>query len=178
VPPSGQQNRGKRRMRVGSRRLRNQRPGSKEVPRRWTIVAGLIPVIGQPKQSQMREIDRRKEHWVEQSIPHRPSISHAVACSAGALAVAAYKKIAAGIGRPHPGVARKLPALSLRYTPWLSDSCAFTALADFISSTALLRLARSSINDFASLYRRFTSPFRIAFQTTRPACFGRKKYSS
>ena len=53
-------------MRVGERAVRNQRAGAEEIVGGRNVVAGLVPVVGEPQQGEVRQIEGDKDERKDQ----------------------------------------------------------------------------------------------------------------
>jgi hypothetical protein len=53
-------------MRIGERAVRNERAGAEEIVGGRDVVAGLVPVVGQPQQSEVGEIERDENQRKDQ----------------------------------------------------------------------------------------------------------------
>ena len=53
-------------MRIRERAEGDQSAGAEEIVSRGDVVAGLVPVIGQPQQSEMREIEANEDQRKDQ----------------------------------------------------------------------------------------------------------------
>ena len=53
-------------MRVRERAVGNQRAGAEEIVGGRDVVAGLVPVVGEPQQGEVREIERDKDERKDQ----------------------------------------------------------------------------------------------------------------
>jgi hypothetical protein len=66
LPPQREIERWERRVSVGERAEGNQRAGAEEIVGGRDVIAGLVPVIGQPQQSEVREIECDKDQRKDQ----------------------------------------------------------------------------------------------------------------
>ena len=65
-PPEREIDRRQRRVRIRERAVRNQRAAAEEIVSGGDIVTGLVPVVGQAQQSEVREIERNEDQRKDQ----------------------------------------------------------------------------------------------------------------
>jgi hypothetical protein len=66
LPPQGEIERRKRRVRVGEGAVRNERAGAEEIIGGGDVVTGLVPVVGQAQQREVGEIERDEDQRKDQ----------------------------------------------------------------------------------------------------------------